>query len=137
MKTLRWLGMAALLMGAAMPGRAMMEFEDVSPERAKEMGIVVQSHTNGDAGVAVVVEFKAEGALKNFSRADLRVRTDGKSLVSVSLLTVRKEGATVQTRFSVDPTWLAKSELMLVVNNGTRTIIGYRLKAGEFVEIKP
>jgi hypothetical protein len=137
MKTIRWLGVAALLLGAAMPGRAMMEVEDVSPERAQEMGIGVQSHTNGDAGVAVVVEFKAEGALKNFSRADLRVQTDGKSLVSVSLLTVREAGTTIQTRFSVDPTWLAKSELMLVATNGTRTIIGYRLKAGDFVGAKP
>jgi hypothetical protein len=110
-----------------------MEIGDVSPERAKEMGIEVRSHANGEAGVAVIVEFKAEGALKNIARAELHLGADGKVLADAPLQTTEEDGATLQTRFSVDPSLLAQSHLMLVVTNRTRTIIGHRLELGAFV----
>ena len=52
---------------------ALWEVEDVSTERAKELGMEVRSQAAGPNHVTVELEFKTEGALKDFSRVDLRI----------------------------------------------------------------
>ncbi|MFM8468439.1 MAG: hypothetical protein ACKODH_00470 [Limisphaerales bacterium] len=94
--------MAGLLVGAS-PCLALVQIAEVSKERAKEMGVTLRSRPNGDAGVAVWIEFKAAGALKNFTRVELRMTSGGKHLVSAPLQVTRKAGDLVEAYFSADP----------------------------------
>jgi hypothetical protein len=112
---------------------ALMEIAEVSKERAKEMGVTLRSRPNGDAGVAVWIEFRAAGALKNFTRVELRMTSGGKHLMSASLLASRTEDK-VEAYFSADPDQLAGSTLLIAVTDAPRTHIGYEFRVKDFVE---
>lgn len=111
-----------------------MMIAEVSKERAKELGVTLRSRLNGDAGVAVWIEFKAVGALKNFTRVELRMTSGGKHLVSAPLQVTRKTDGAVEAYFSADPSQLAGSTLLIAVTDAPRTHIGYELKVWDFVE---
>lgn len=125
--------LAALLLGFASPCFAMMEIAEVSKERAKELGVTLRSRPNGDAGVAVWIEFRAAGVLKNFTRVELRMTSAGKHLMSASLLASRTEDR-VEAYFSADPDQLAGSTLLIAVTDAPRTHIGYEFRVNNFVE---
>lgn len=126
--------LTALLLGFTSPCLALVEIADVSPERAKELGITLRAHRNGEAGVAVWIEFKAAGALKNFTRVELRMTSGGKHLVSAPLQATRKADGAVEAYFSADPAQLAGSTLLIAVTDAPRTHIGYQLAVKSFVE---
>ena len=123
-----------LLMVAPSQCFALVSLADVSKERAKELGVTVRSHLNGEAGVAVWLEFKPQGELKNFTHVELRITAGGKSLVSAPLQTSRPTADSVSVYFSADPTYLATSVLRIVVKDGERTLIGYEFKVKDFIE---
>lgn len=126
--------LAALLLGFASPCFAMMEIAEVSKERAKELGVTLRSRPNGDAGVAVWIEFRAAGVLKNFTRVELRMTSGGKHFMSAPLQATRKPDGVVEAYFSADPDQLAGSTLLIAVTDAPRTHIGYVFRVKEFVE---
>lgn len=128
------LALALLLFAAASPCFGLVLIADVSKERAKEMGVTLRSHLNGDAGVAVWLEFKTQGALKDFTHVDLQITAEGKSLVRAVLRVERTPAGIVSANFSADPAWLATSTLTIRVHDGERNLIGYRLKVKDFIE---
>jgi len=135
MKTIfRISALAFLLTAASSPCFAMQENMEVSKERAKAMGVAIRSHTNGEAGVKVWIEFKTQGVLKNFARVELEMSAGGKHLVSAPLLASRPTADSVSAYFSADPVYLATSVLTIVAQDGERTRIGYRLKLRDFIE---
>ena len=126
--------LVALFLAGTSQSFALMEIAEVSKERAKEMGVTLRSRPNGDAGVAVWIEFKATGALKNFTRVELRMTSGGKHLVSAPLLASRTAADAVEAYFSAAPEQLAGSTLMLVVTEGPRSRTGYEFRVKDFVE---
>ncbi len=135
MKTPLPLAVAALLlMAAAIPCPALQHNMDVSAEKARELGVTLRSSLNGESGVAVWIEFKTVGALANFMRVDLDISVDGKRLVDAPLEATRPTADSVSARFSADPARLANSVLTIVVNDATRTRIGYQFKVKDFIK---
>jgi len=113
---------------------ALVEIAEVSKERAKEMGVTFRSRPNGDAGVAVWIEFKVADVLKNFTRVELRMTSGGRHLVSAPLQTTRKADGSVEAYFSADAAQLAGSTLLIAVTDAPRTHIGYEFKVKNFIE---
>ena len=125
--------LVALFLAGTSQCFALMEIAEVSKERAKEMGVTLRSRPNGDAGVAVWIEFKAVGVLKNFTRVELRMTSGGRHLVSAPLLASRTEDK-VEAYFSADPDQLAGCTLLIAVTDAPRTHIGYEFRVKDFVE---
>lgn len=126
--------LVALLLASPSPCFALVELAQVSKERAKEMGVTFRSRPNGDAGIAVWIEFKAAGLLKNFTRVELRMESGGKHVVSAPLLATRTADK-VEAYFSADPAQLAGCTLMIAVTDAPRTHIGYEFRVKDFVEL--
>jgi hypothetical protein len=125
--------LTAVLMAASGPCFALQENKVVSTQEAKAMGVAMRSHPDGDAGTKVSLEFKTQGALKNFTRVELEVVSAGTNLVSAPLLTSRPTPDSVSVYFSADPSWLATSVLVIVVQDGPETRIGYMLRVKDFI----
>lgn len=125
-----------LLFAASSQCFALQVNMEVSPERAKELGVVMRSNPNGEAGVAVWLEFKPQGVLKKFTRVELEIRADGKHLMSAPLLTSHPSPESVSAYFSADPAYLPTSVLTIVVQYGARTRIGYQFKVKDFMELE-
>jgi hypothetical protein len=124
--------LVALFLAGSSHCFALMEIAYVSPARAKELGITLRSRLNGDAGVAVWIEFKAVGELKNFTRVELRMTSGGKHFMSAPLQATRKADGAVEAYFSADPAQLAGSTFLIAVTDAPRTHIGYRLAVKDF-----
>lgn len=129
----RLLILAFLFLAVSNQCLAMQENTDVSPEQAKELGVVIRSNPNGEDGVKVWLEFAPKGVLKNFTHVDLAIGPAGKRLVAAPLFTSRPTPDTVTAFFSADPAYLDTSVLTIVVQNSLRTRIGYKLKVKDFV----
>lgn len=135
MKTLLKISVTSFLFIAASSHCfALMMIADVSKERAKEMGVTMRSKKNGDAGVAVWLEFKTQGALKKFVRVELRMTAGGKHLVSAPLQSSRPTANSVSVYFSADPAYLADSIFMIVVSEPAKGGTGYQFKVKDFIE---
>lgn len=106
---------------------------EVSKEQAKEMGVTLRSRPSGEDGVAVWIEFKAVGVLKNFTHVELRMTSGGKHLVSATLQARRTAGDVVEASFSADPAQLAGCTLLISVTDASRTHIGYEFRVKDFV----
>ena len=128
--------LAFLLIALPSPCFAMMEIWDLSKEQAKAFGVVLRASKNGMAGVQVRLEFKTEGKLKNFARVELRITAGKGPLVSAPLLTSRPRPGIVAARFSAGPAYLAESTLMIVVQDGPMSRVGYQLKVKDFIDLE-
>lgn len=134
------LGLAVLssLCALPKPAAALIEIEDVSRARAKELGITVQAKPRPDSGdVWVQVDFKTRGALQGFKWADLVVTTDGKRLLMAALMP-RKPAADsgadeTRVEFYIEPTLLPDAAVTVVAYPGGLGGSGYRLKMKDFL----
>ena len=61
-----------LLMVACRPCLALQLNQDVSRERAKELGVTIRSNVDGENGGKVWLEFVPTGVLKSFTHAALK-----------------------------------------------------------------
>jgi hypothetical protein len=122
------------LLMVACPGLALQLNQDVSRERAKELGVTIRSNLDGENGVKVWLEFVPAGVLKNFTHVDLVIDADGKRLVAAPLLTSRPTPEKVSVHFSADPPYLSTSVLTIVVEDGALGRFGFRLKVKDFLE---
>ena len=108
--------------------------EDVSFERAKELGATLRIQADGDAGTKVTLDFRADGSLKDFNGVELRVEAEGKSLVSAPLqVTRRVDRASVH--FSAASSQLPNSSLTIFVPGGLGGE-AYRFKLKDFVDLE-
>jgi hypothetical protein len=125
--------LAGLLCAAPQPGAALERHGDVSPARAKELGITVRSRPSANQDVWVQVEFKTAGSLKNFKRADLELASGGKRLVGAALRPVEVAPDTLRIDFYIAPAALPDASVTVVAWSGERDGIGYRLPMKEFL----
>ena len=116
-----------LLCGLPEPGYADYLLENVSKERAKQLGIAVITRERTD-DVLVQVEFKTAGALKEFRWADLELTRDGKRLVTAALLPQKLAGDRIQLQFYVEPAALANATVTVFVADQALGGSGYRLR---------
>jgi hypothetical protein len=121
MKTILNISTAALLLVAATSQcLANLSLQVVSKDRAeKELGIRIATEPLGlgTNDIVVTVEFSPKGKLEGFSYARLEICPELKErpLVSASLLPTINTKDTVKLSFSIDPAYLSKSSLMIVL----------------------
>lgn len=77
--------LALLILLAPSPCFAMMGLEEVSPQRAKALGMQVRAIAGGPDAVRVELAFEPKGELKDFVRVDLEMHDGGKLLLSATL----------------------------------------------------
>ena len=65
-----------LFLAVSTPCMAEITFENVSPARARELGINLQGKANGPKEAWIKLEFKPEGELKEFKHVSLEI-SDG------------------------------------------------------------
>src|SRR6516225_2640608 len=125
---------AAVLL--AMPSRcSALEFiKEVSKEEAKKLGVVIQTNRNGEAGMRVSLEFEPKDELKNFLRVEVEMYKGGKCLIHAPLQTSNPAPGKIAAYFSTDASNFPWTALKIVVQDGARTRIGYRLALKNFVE---
>jgi hypothetical protein len=125
-----------LLLTCALPARcfALVEIEDISKERAKQMGIDVRVKRSANNDAWVQVEFRAAGPLKEFRWADLEVTQGEKRLVTASLMPRRPAPDSVLLEFYGDPAALMNASVTIVAYNDPRTGIGYRLQMKDYLD---
>lgn len=126
------LGLLLLVFGLPTRSPALAEIEEVSKERAKELGISVTSRPSANKDAWVQVEFKTTGALKGFRWADLELTQGGKRLVTASLLPRNSPPDTVRLDFYMDPAALPQAMVTVFVYRGLEGI-GYQLKMKDFL----
>lgn len=124
-----------LLVAAPSPCFASWGLVPVSKEKAKKMGMEVGSQQAGSNHVTVELEFKTEGALKNFSRVDLRIGEGDNPPVTAPLREDRSKPGRVVVSLTADGTQLDKLKLWVFVSEGFGGTI-YDLRVKDFVELK-
>jgi hypothetical protein len=125
-----------LLAAASSPCHALMFIEDVSKDRAKELGVGIRSDVAGPNEVRVRLEFTVKGGLTNFSHVELEIAEGERRLVSARLLADRPAPGCVAVNFTVDQVNVTRSVLTIVVRHGPRSTVGYRFKVKDFIEHK-
>jgi hypothetical protein len=122
----------------AVPGRsqAMISVENVSTNRAKELGVTFRATKNGEAGIKVWLEYKTEGELKDVTYVEVQIG-DGESRIMSAQLKVTNPGSgTASVNFSAYPKYLPVSSLMIVVYHGPRGDVGYQFQIKDFLDLK-
>jgi hypothetical protein len=127
---------ASLLIAASSHCFAETMLADVSKEQAKEWGVSIRSHKNGDAGVKVWLEFKTQGVLKNFTRVELQIGEGENRIMAGPLLASHPSPGSVAVHFSAYPAYLPKSTLTIMVNDTPLGGSGYRFKLKDFIELE-
>jgi hypothetical protein len=113
----------------------MMSIELVSPQRAKELGMVVKANAAGPDAVRISLEFPINGDLKSFSRVDLEIMDGGKLQLSASLREEKTNEGHVIVSFAVARDQLDKLTLR-VVTGVPRDMVGHDLRLKELVDLK-
>lgn len=135
MKKLHRLFVLALLIVAA-PSLSfgMMSIENVSKERARELGIHIRAEAAGPRDVWIVCELEPKGVLKEFSRVDLEITDGGKLLVSAPLRVDRSKPGRISVSFVADRAHLDQMMLRIVAGQ-PMNMHGHDLRMKGFVEL--
>ena len=112
---------------------AEMKVVIVSSERAKELGMEIQSQANGLDEVRLALEFKAKGEFKAFRHVSLEIREQGKLLVGSPLQEKRSSSGSIVVRFMAHRAYLNKITLRIVAGNDSTNMVGYDLQVKDFV----
>jgi len=123
-----------LLFAASSQCFAMLAIEDVSTNRAKELGVTIRTNMNGQAGIQVQMEFKTDGELKKITYVELQIGDGENRIMSAPLLVSYPSSGRVAVRFSAYPAYLSKCILTIAVYGGPKGDWGYRLKVKDFIE---
>src|SRR5207253_10501558 len=75
-----------LLTFSSTPSLALIEIADISPAKAKELGMEIRAQPSGPEAVRIELEFPTKGELNLFSRVNLEISDGKKTLLSSSLL---------------------------------------------------
>lgn len=124
---------ALLLLAGALtaPACALDLIQDVSREKARELGITVEVKPRSD-DVWVQVHYRPAEPKKPFRRTVLEVTRDGKRLLLTSLVPLKPAPDTMRFDFYIDPAALPNATVTLIVQEEPLTGIGYRLKMKDF-----
>jgi len=106
---------ASLIVVVPSPCFALWLIAPVSKERAKEMDMEVRSMAAGPNHVTVELDFSTEGALKDFSRVDLRVGEGDNPPVTAHLREDRSKPGRVVVSFTADRAQLPTLALWVYV----------------------
>ena len=123
-----------LLFAASSQCLAMLSIEDVSTNRAKELGVTIRTNMNGQAGIQVWMEFKTEGELKKITYVELQIGDGEHRIMSAPLLVSYSSPGRVAVRFSASPAYVPKSTLTIVVSDTALITTGYRFRVKDFIE---
>ena len=113
-------------------GLALMELMEVSPQKAKELGIQVRSNPAGPDATRVELEFEPKGELKGYRRVDLNVGEGNKVTVFASLREEQTQPGHMLVSFAADRTMLEKATLRIVIGEPGE-LVGYDLYVRQFV----
>jgi hypothetical protein len=137
MKTILTIPLLTLfLLAAATPCLAMMSIEQVTKQRAKELGIDIRPTAAGPDAVRVTIEFDAKADLKDFTRADLEIHDGGKLLASSTIREEQPTPGRVVLTFAADRTKLQNFTVRLVAHHGGRSMTGFDLRIKDFVDVQ-
>lgn len=125
-----------LLFAAHSRCAAEISVENVSKERAKELGITFRTNTNGEAGIRVTLEFKMDGELKNITHVELQIGENEDRIASAQLFVSSPRPDNAAVSFSAYPAYLPRSSLMIVVYHGPKGDVGYRFNVKDFIELR-
>jgi len=125
----------ALLLLAPSRSFALMEIDQVTPERAKELGFQIKVNAAGPEAIRVVLEFKKEGKMKSFKRVDLELHEAGRLLAASSLEQEQTTPDRVVVGFAADRASLDKFTVRVVTEGGPRERTGYDLRLKDFVQL--
>jgi hypothetical protein len=123
-----------LLVAASSQCFAEIVIEDVSTNRARELGVTIRTNMNGQAGIQVRLEFKTTGELKMYSHVELQIGDGENRIMSAPLLVSSASPERVAVNFSVYPAYLSKSTLTIVVRDTPLGATGYRFEVKDFIE---
>ena len=134
MKPILNVAVLAVLLVVA-PGRclALWEIDQVTRERANELGMEVRSTRAGPNDVRMELEFKAEGLLKDFSHVDLRV--GGGDVLVAPLKEDRSKPGRVVVSFAAARARIDTIALWVMVP-GLDGGVAYEVRATDFVDLK-
>jgi hypothetical protein len=109
--------------------------ENISPKRAKALGMEVRSKAAGPKHVRVQLEFKPEGELKDFTQVELRFGPGNDPALTKALRADRSKPGRVAVSFTADSAQLDKLtlEVMVPASDGRKI---YVLRVKDFVEVK-
>lgn len=125
--------LAVMLLVAPRACFALTLTEDVSTERAKQLGMEVRSEPASPNGVRVELEFKPEGKWKDFSQVDVQIGAEKNPLLTAPLREDRSKPGRVVVSFSAERGQLGIINLRVTVPElDGRTI--YILRVKDFVE---
>jgi len=139
------LAVAIFLAVTPNPCFAIWDVLTVSKERANDLGLEVRSKASGPKNVQVVLEFKVEGALKEYdgrfkdrSGVSLRMGETDNLTVSAPLREDRSKPGRVVVSFTTNRAQLDKLTLVVSVPGSPGTVGGthYELRVKDFVEVK-
>ena len=112
-----------------------MTIEQVSKERAKELGMEVRTKANGPNDIWVELEFKAEGKFKDFSHVSLEIREGKQLLVGYAALREKRSSSgSVVVNFMANRAFLDKITLTVVVADVPLGGSGYEVRVKDFTE---
>lgn len=126
-----------LVLLVAAPSRcfALISIEQVSTERAKELGLEVRALPSGPDAVRVQLEFETKGELKTFRRVDLEI-WDGETFVmSAALKESQPTPGRVVVGFAVRRTDLPGITLR-VLEGDAFNLVGHDLRLKDFVDLE-
>jgi hypothetical protein len=138
MKTAFSIAVLAVLLAAPSPCFALWLIAPVSTERATELGIEVRWEGAGPNHVRVELGFKTEGAFKNFadgalkgySRVELRIGDGDNPPVTAPLREDRSKPGHIVVNFTANRAHLDKLSLWVMVHEGGTA---YVLRVKDFV----
>jgi hypothetical protein len=125
----------AILILAPSPCLALWEIAEVTPQRATELGIVVQSQAAGPKNVRVELEFEIAGELKDFDRVDLRFGETNGEAVTAALKEDRSKPGRATVSFSADRKQLDKIRLWIMVPQSLGGV-AFDVRMRDFVEVE-
>ncbi len=127
-----------LLHVAPSPSVGMGSIAEVDKAKAKALGIGFRSNMAGTNEVHAWIEFKLDGALKNFRHAQLEIRSGDKLgdrlLLSVTLQTERPRPDTVLVHVCADRITMPTTIVRLQVTHSERSYTLHQLRMKDFIQ---
>jgi hypothetical protein len=123
--------LATLLLVTPGPCFALWMIALVGKEEAKKLGVQVRTTADGPGRVLVKLEFKTDGALKGFSRVELRGGKGADSPLQVD----RSKPGRASAGFAADREGLDKITMRVMVPDDDGGTI-YQIRMSDFAETK-
>jgi hypothetical protein len=135
MKGTPHLAALVLLLVICNPSLGMISVENLTRDRAKELGIELKAKANGPREAWIELEFKPEGQLKEFQHVSLEIRDGDQFLLGWTPLEAKPTGTgSVVVRVMANRAFLGKVTLRIVT--GATDDVGRDLRIRDFVDLE-